>query len=83
MLPWHPQRKVAMMISGHKTESIFERYNIANDKGLEEAALKMEAFRNRGEETKTQKRQEALFLFYLLSNLAHGHKTGTIREASR
>ena len=73
------QRKVAMLISGHKTESIFERYNITNNGDLEEAALKMEAFRNHGEEARTQKGQEALFLFYLLSNLAHGHKTGTIR----
>ena len=71
-------RKVAMMISGHKTESVFERYNIANDKDLEEAALKMEAFRNRKEETKSQKEQEALFLFYMLSNLGRGHKMGTI-----
>lgn len=77
------QRKVAMLISGHKTESIFERYNIANDKDLEEAALKMEAFRNRGEEAKNQKEQEALFLFYLLSNLGRGHKMGTIGEVSR
>ena len=77
------QRKIAMLISGHKTESIFERYNITNNGDLEEAALKMEAFRNRGEEAKTQKGQEALFLFYLLSNLAHGHKIGTIREVSK
>lgn len=72
------QRKVAMLISGQKTESVFERYNITNDKDLEDAATKMEHFRNHKEETETKKGEEALFLFYLLQNLASGHKTGTI-----
>ena len=76
-------RRVAMLISGHKTESVFERYNIANDKDLEEAALKMEAFRNQGEQARTQKGQQALLLFWLLSNLGHGHKMGTIGEVAR
>jgi len=35
---------------------------------------------SRGEEARAQKGQEALFLFYLLSNIAHGHKMGTIGE---
>ena len=40
-----PER-VAMMISGHKTRSIFDRYNIADDKDLRQAAQKIEAFHN-------------------------------------
>jgi len=37
-------RKVAMLISGHKTESIFERYNITDGRDLEVAVRKTQEY---------------------------------------
>jgi hypothetical protein len=36
--------KVAMKISGHKTRAIFERYNIVDNRDIEDAGKKLAEF---------------------------------------
>jgi integrase len=71
-------RNIAMKISGHKTESIYERYDIDSKRGYDDAATKMHQFRTKHKEATEEKEQGALLLYYLLQNFATGKVSGKV-----
>jgi hypothetical protein len=52
-------RKIAMSISGHRTESIYLRYDIVSQKDLAIAREKLEAFHMEQKEISTRKDNQA------------------------
>ncbi|NGZ95327.1 MAG: site-specific integrase [Nitrospira sp. WS110] len=62
--------KVAMAISGHKTRSVFDRYNIVNEADLELAAGRLQAYIN----------QEKVTLAVTLAELSRGCAEGETKE---
>ncbi len=43
--------KVAMMLTGHETRAVFDRYNIVNEADLSSAVAKLAAFHAQGSRT--------------------------------
>ncbi len=67
-----PER-VAMSISGHKTRSVFDRYNIVSQEDLKEAAKKRQAF-NDDQKLRVQFRYNELLEAKKVVNINHATK---------
>ncbi len=68
------KRKVAMLISGHRTESVFERYNIVDEADLSAATASMEQY-YRTIDAKIDEHQKKVSNF--------GDNSGTIKEVEK
>ncbi len=80
-------RKVAMMRTGHKTESVYNRYNIGTDADLKNAAQQLEKYRNESENNVeegalTPEQQLLMFSYMLMSQGAMVTKKVTIGNSN-
>jgi len=81
-------KRVAMMVSGHKTRSVFYRDNIVSDQDLKEAAKKMQTYHeklNSEVEIQDNKHGEVIpFKRYRMDNKKffglYGHSLGTVDQ---